>query len=497
MRTRFIGVSRRACHPSGLGSFAYWQTEPADTADQEGPPACAIFVVMAKGRYAARKTYHGAAVGGAPPKGQNSNGQNGHKRAAGLALLVDLPTDHQFSVLRILDPGGQAQAMALLLRKAKEDLSAAIEASDLAAIVDVKDKALELEDHARELGLSRKLRDDAATFTRRVERQIGLAIRAGQASGELKSHGGVGGVSPFDIISRNELHGSGSGHSKLGIYGLTDGVTDEQFEEALAAARAEGNLSRSVVARKCQAYSRPWDTEPEVQVQVSLDEFTTLVTAMPKPCQMTVLLATWCALGFTELVELRRHDIDIKAKVIHVRRAASRPRMGGIGSGRMGVTVVSTTKPRDVPIHPALLPVLTDHLANFVGEEHDALLFRAQHGGHLAPSTLNGYFRIAREAVNRLDLRFEELRHIRSIDVAKLIARVQSAPPPPRKIRKTAPARKVMEDLIITIASLAFVVEDTDPEEVDLDLHRDDIGEIFVGMATISKFLKKVKEQDS
>ncbi|MDO3057020.1 hypothetical protein P5V98_24650, partial [Mycobacteroides abscessus subsp. massiliense] len=37
-----------------------------------------------------------------------------------------------------------------------------------------------------------------------------------------------------------------------GIYDLADGVSDEQFEEAITEARAEGNLSRANVARKCK-----------------------------------------------------------------------------------------------------------------------------------------------------------------------------------------------------------------------------------------------------
>ncbi len=37
---------------------------------------------------------------------------------------------------------------------------------------------------------------------------------------------------------------------KSDIYGMTDDVTDEQFEEVLAEAKGEGNMSRSNVVRK-------------------------------------------------------------------------------------------------------------------------------------------------------------------------------------------------------------------------------------------------------
>lgn len=39
------------------------------------------------------------------------------------------------------------------------------------------------------------------------------------------------------------------------VFAMTDGVSDEMFNEALADARAEGDLSRENVARKCRARS--------------------------------------------------------------------------------------------------------------------------------------------------------------------------------------------------------------------------------------------------
>lgn len=61
-------------------------------------------------------------------------------------------------------------------------------------------------------------------------------------------------LSPMDFCGRTELHGK---NGREGIYSMTDGVTDEQFEQALAEARAEGNLSRANVARKAQDKANP------------------------------------------------------------------------------------------------------------------------------------------------------------------------------------------------------------------------------------------------
>ena len=62
-------------------------------------------------------------------------------------------------------------------------------------------------------------------------------------------------------------------------------------------------------------------------------------------------------------------------------------------------------------VPPHLLQAVQEHLASHVGADDDALLFAAQHGGHLAPSTLNRHFYAARAIAGRPDLRFHDLRH--------------------------------------------------------------------------------------
>ncbi|MFH5209035.1 hypothetical protein ACHIPZ_12650 [Antrihabitans sp. NCIMB 15449] len=105
---------------------------------------------------------------------------------------------------------------------------------------------------------------DAAEFVRRAERALGVAIREGQENGtvetsfEARSRSASNARAirdgrnsseelpkskpmPSDFATSNELHGQY--HNKIasgGIYAMTDNVTDEQFEEALADAKAEG-----------------------------------------------------------------------------------------------------------------------------------------------------------------------------------------------------------------------------------------------------------------
>lgn len=149
----------------------------------------------------------------------------------------------------------------------------------------------------------------------------------------------------------------------------------------------------------------------------TLPELVELVAAMPERLRPMVLLASWCALRFGELAELRRSDLDLKVGTIHVRRGVVRA---------AGEVVVGKPKSdagiRDVAIPPHLLPVIREHLAANVNGR-SGLLFPAADGvSHLQPSTLYGKapskrhpagwgFYGARAAAGRPDLRFHDLRH--------------------------------------------------------------------------------------
>ncbi len=139
----------------------------------------------------------------------------------------------------------------------------------------------------------------------------------------------------------------------------------------------------------------------------TLEELEALTAAMPAKYRLMVLLASWCALRFGELAELRRGDVDLRNGVLRIRRAVVR-------AG--GQTVVSTPKSdagtRDVAIPPHLLPMVREHLRTHISGGRDGLLFPAADGvSHLATSTLYKSFYKARKTAGRPDLRFHDLRH--------------------------------------------------------------------------------------
>jgi integrase len=139
----------------------------------------------------------------------------------------------------------------------------------------------------------------------------------------------------------------------------------------------------------------------------TLAELEKLVTEMPRKYRLMVLLASWCALRFGELAELRRGDIDLKNGVIHVRRAVVH-----VGGEAIVSTPKSDAGTRDVAVPPHLMPMVKDHLRDNIAGGREGLLFPAADGtSHLATSTLYRSFYKARDKAGRPDLRFHDLRH--------------------------------------------------------------------------------------
>ncbi|MFW0784852.1 site-specific integrase [Gordonia sp. CPCC 206044] len=147
----------------------------------------------------------------------------------------------------------------------------------------------------------------------------------------------------------------------------------------------------------------------------TLGELDVIAENMPERWRLMVPLSAWCALRFGETVELRVKDLELpdardEPGLIRVRRAAVRAAVRAEG----GTFVVSTPKSdagvRDVAIPPHLLPEIREHLAR-LDPGPEVLLFPADHGGHLQPSTLYRHFYRARQVAGREDLRWHDLRH--------------------------------------------------------------------------------------
>ncbi len=203
------------------------------------------------------------------------------------ALAITSNVEAKVAELQPLDGPSQGAAVTALLDQARFGLRVAIAAQDLHRIVEWKAKAVAVQEVARQLQLGKDMQLDATEFVRRAERGLGVAIREGQAQGVVETideariragkarHSAPGSQPlaekprPIDYAKPSDLSGSGAGP---GIYDLTDEVSDEVFEEAIAEAREEVNLSRANVARKAKSKAKPQpkaESEPEQPQQQS------------------------------------------------------------------------------------------------------------------------------------------------------------------------------------------------------------------------------------
>jgi hypothetical protein len=161
------------------------------------------------------------------------------------------------------DPG---EYVVLACERAKAWLADALEHGDIDHIVELKSQAEAIRVYTSQKNLGKDAELSAAEIVRRAERGIGVAIRRGQEAGEIRRTGQHAGnqystgsgdnppssdlpPAPTAFAKAHELSGGGGG---VGIYDLTDDVTDDDFEAALLEAKADGNLSRRNVVRKAK-----------------------------------------------------------------------------------------------------------------------------------------------------------------------------------------------------------------------------------------------------
>ena len=165
----------------------------------------------------------------------------------------------------------------------------------------------------------------------------------------------------------------------------------------------------------------------------TLGELEVLLEKIPAPYRALVLIGAWCGLRFGEVSELRRKDVDLKAKTIHVKR----------GVVRVGKEV-TVGKPkniagvRDIAVPPHLLPILEQHLKEHVALGREALLFPSVKDPDVQvhTNTLRRHWLKARLAAGRPDLRVHDLRHTGAVlaaqsgaTLAELMARIGHSTP--------------------------------------------------------------------
>lgn len=168
--------------------------------------------------------------------------------SADLAVLTSDPS----VIERAADPG---EFIVQACERAKTWLREALDHGDIEQIAECKSQAEAIRVYTMSKQLGKDAELAATEIVRRAERGIGVAIRRGQEEGTVRRRGQGRGYTqqlpkPTDFASHDELMAN-----QAGIYDLTDGVSDAEFEAALNEAKAERNLSRANTVRKIRSRS--------------------------------------------------------------------------------------------------------------------------------------------------------------------------------------------------------------------------------------------------
>jgi hypothetical protein len=250
---------------------------------------------------------------------------------SGLALATDPEV-----IDRSADPAGFVMAAC---ERAAGWLRQALDGKQIEQIAEIKSQAEAIRVYTLQKQLGNDAQLAAAEVVRRAERGVAVAIRMGQAAGQIARPGdrggrgapGVRGGHPgdtrgdhLDSPARFFKHPS----ERADAYAMADGAADEDFETVLATARAEGDLSRRNVVRKIRqrqtAPPGPVDTAPSPADRSSAPDAPRreLIARHAAEGMTSAQIAGRLGIGDDRVRQIaREHDISIPADAV-----AGRPR---------------------------------------------------------------------------------------------------------------------------------------------------------------------------
>lgn len=170
----------------------------------------------------------------------------------------------------------------------------------------------------KELGRSAELA--AAEIIRRCERRIAQLIRVGQEAGEIRKRGDN---TKDPVLQENLVSPSAyirGSKEIVDAYAMTDGVTEKKFDEVIAEAKAEGNLSRANVVRKVKGTPAPKSERSEwqrgtrridpnrimAQTAIALDALVSTIPMVDIPALDPDVIAQWAGPMKQSLLALNR-----------------------------------------------------------------------------------------------------------------------------------------------------------------------------------------------
>lgn len=170
----------------------------------------------------------------------------------------------------------------------------------------------------------------------------------------------------------------------------------------LATATAEDRIGRN----PCRIKGAGIERAPERRMP-STAEVLELAEVIEPRCRALVLLAGFGSLRTGEMLGLRRADVDLLHRQVHVRQQAQEiPKRG-----RIIVPPKSDAGRRSVTVPTLVAEALEEHLATYSEPGADGLVFTGPKGGPLYRARLSDYWTAACRAVGVEGLHVHDLRH--------------------------------------------------------------------------------------
>lgn len=136
-------------------------------------------------------------------------------------------------------------------------------------------------------------------------------------------------------------------------------------------------------------------------------EVAQIAAHMPARYAAAVTIAAWSGLRFGELFALARRHVDLAAMTVRVERALEAVPGQPIRFGKPK----SASSRRTVTLPRFVAELLAEHMAEYVADDPEALLFPNADGSPTSNATLSRHYRAARALAGRDDLRWHDLRH--------------------------------------------------------------------------------------
>jgi integrase len=162
---------------------------------------------------------------------------------------------------------------------------------------------------------------------------------------------------------------------------LHDGRSEDRTVKAYRLVRAvlntavdDGRIKRNPCRIKGAGEYRA-DERPTASVR----QVYALAERMPERFRVLVLAAAFTGLRWGELIALRRYDVDLAGRVLHVRRRLAQLNGGAIQSG----PPKSAAGVRSVSLPVVLVDELRRHIEQFAGLGPEGLVFRGEKGAVL------------------------------------------------------------------------------------------------------------------